>query len=178
MRHPKESNRNALLVCLLILALAVSLGVTQCTTATAAKSSASPKFRAQYEKACKQRDHYHLCYLARKRWWTKREIRFVATQAADSRHVSSTLTTWAIAACVQTATHEAAKRKRHGHIEYDTHSLNRSHHAGLHQWARSWHGTRAQKFNGVWSCKRFMKVVVDGGQAKVRQHWAQTIGAL
>lgn len=47
--------------------------------------------------------------------------------------------------------------------------------AGLHQWSASW-GTTEERINGNWSVNRFVQVYAQGGKAKVRQHWASTVG--
>jgi hypothetical protein len=131
--------------------------------------------RAQTKRA----NDYRLKYLSLKTWWTEGDIRFVATMAADKYHFKGALRTWAIGACVHTAKREADKKyadKTHKRYLYSTHSVKRSGRCGLHQWGREWAGSKAQKTDGVWSCNRWMRVLRDGGKAKIIQHWRATIG--
>ena len=47
---------------------------------------------------------------------------------------------------------------------------------GMHQWNDNW--ADDERVDGTWSVYRFVRVYAEGGKAKIRQHWEQTIGDL
>lgn len=157
-------------------------------TASANEAQQIRKYKAQVKELKAEKAKYRKLYvkyriktLRKQKWWRDSDIRFVATQEAKRAGFKGEMYRWAVEACVRTAKREAGKKwgdKKRTYYLYSTHSVKKSGRMGLHQWGREWAGSKAKKTDGVWSCRRFMKVLKVGGKRKVRQHWKQTIGSM
>lgn len=95
----------------------------------------------------------------------------VAAQGAWSAgQVEATLrdaagTEWIVATGLRVAYKEST---------YRPDAVNPSGCVGLFQFNSAW-GSMEQRLDPVWSCYRFVKVYVDGGAAKIAQHWKATV---
>jgi hypothetical protein len=96
--------------------------------------------------------------------WSKGQVSGTLAAAADYYGLTGAKREWIISK----GTSIAYKESR-----YNTHAWNSSNHIGLFQFSDAW-ASAENRLDGTWSCYRFVKVYVDGGEAKIRQHWRAT----
>jgi len=97
-------------------------------------------------------------------YWTKTQVQDTLEAAANEYGLNKPQTEW----IVDIGTKVAYRESR-----YNTQASNNGKYLGLFQFNANW-GSAAERLNPVWSCYRFVKVYVDGGQAAIYQHWKAT----
>lgn len=99
--------------------------------------------------------------------WSESQVRSTLEASCDKYGVSGAEKEWVVNAGVRIAYRES---------RYNTQAKNKSSSAtGLFQFLKAW-GSEADRLDPYWSCNRFVKVYVSGGQKKIKQHWKATYG--
>ncbi|MBN2840989.1 MAG: hypothetical protein JXP37_08560 [Coriobacteriia bacterium] len=97
--------------------------------------------------------------------WTREQVASTLTAAAKGHELTAEETAWVVETGVRVAYRESTFRPDARNGQY----------LGLFQFGDAW-GSSTQRLDPVWSCYRFVKVYADGGEAKIIQHWASTVG--
>jgi len=97
--------------------------------------------------------------------WSADKVAATLRAAAAEYGLDDKQTEWIVATGVRVAYKESTYRPDARNGQY----------LGLFQFGDAW-APAAQRLDPVWSCYRFVRVYADGGEAKIRQHWASTIG--
>lgn len=100
--------------------------------------------------------------------WSTERIDSIAREALKYYGIPESEWAWVLAANQKVAFRES--RNRPGAISAS------GTFQGMHQWSPSWGG--AERLDGEWSIRRFVKAYDDGGKANIRRHWKSTIGSL
>ena len=95
--------------------------------------------------------------------WTREKVEVTLLLACEHHGIPKEKHAWLIQKGADIAYREST---------YRTDARN-GQHIGLFQFNNAW-ATEAQRLDPVWSCYRFVQVYKDGGEAKIRQHWAST----
>ena len=96
--------------------------------------------------------------------WTREQAEQVLRNACSHYNLTSSQTQWIVAKGLHIAW---------GESRYNTKASNRGVYLGLFQFSGAW-ASADERLDGEWSCYRFVRVYRDGGEAKIRQHWAAT----
>jgi hypothetical protein len=96
--------------------------------------------------------------------WSREQVASTLTAAAKYYGLSETRTAWIVETGCRVAYKESTYRPDARNGQY----------LGLFQFGDSW-ASESERLDPVWSCYRFVRVYADGGESKIRQHWAATI---